>query len=493
MAQILYETPAGLINGVNINFTVQNTLSFLTLQGQVLTGGGVDYVLSGNNITMVDPPLTNAVFLSFYLYQSSNPILSTPSTNAYGVTVSQLKADITRMMKGTSLREVGDFYGTAAAAANRMLARIDTEETRRTVTAASPFYDNVQDYALPSDYKRMLDIRPQANRQSMPGRSDFGETAQKQFGIRHSPNSFSIRWNNMIRTISAQQLPMGGVAQMDSFDVTVSGSTVTSNGAWTGEGDASGLYAETLNFVEGNGSLGFNLSGVTGLADIVNSTAAALDLSALKFKDASVYALYIPVGFSARFVSLTLRRGSSSANYVQATTTTKLDGTAFTDGWNFVLFNWISASITGAPDDTKNTYRRLGFQYTTGPAINGVLVDNWTDSLGNLYEFEYYSNYLFRTAAGAWEATPTADTDLVNVSQSSYQILLNEMMIDITKQIRTGSVQETELADFRLMLNGQPQSRYVKDPPYHGLYADYTKMYPSSAIPTITQTYQFDV
>ncbi len=49
------------------------------------------------------------------------------------------------------------------------------------------------------------------------------------------------------------------------------------------------------------------------------------------------------------------------------------------------------------------------------------------------------------------------------------------------------------MTDWRLMLNGQPQTRYVKDPPYHGYYADYMKQFPSSAIVTVTKTYEFDV
>jgi hypothetical protein len=487
MASILYEIPTGLINGVNKVFTVVNTPSFVTLNGPVQTPGGVDYTLTGFTLTFVNAPNIGASLLSFYLYQSANPILSTPSTSAYFITLAQLKNDIAAKMKGTSLKEIGDFYGTVAGAGNRMLARIDTEETRRTITLATPFYDNVQDYALPSDYKRMIDIRPQANRLQMPGRSHFNQTAVRQFNERLNANSFSIHWNNMVQTIRAQQLPIGNVLQMDSFDTQIS------NGSWSAEGDASGLYPEVLNYVEGNGSLGFNLSGVTGLADIVNTTATVTDLSALKYNDASVYALYIPIGFSNRFVSLTLRRGSDASNYKHAVTTSKIDGTAFTDGWNLVMFNWNSATTNGTPDDTKNTYRRLGFQYTVGPVITGVLVDNWTDALGNLYEMEYYSNYLFRTASGSWINIPTLDTDLVNVSLNSYEILKSEIMIDVIKEIRTGAVQSSELADYRLMLNGQPQSRYVKDPPYHGAYADYLKSYPSSAIVTVTRTYDFDV
>ncbi len=411
------------------------------------------------------------------------------------ISISQLKNDIQQMMKGTSLNEIQDFEGMAGKAAARMLARISPEETRRTAVLATPFWDNVNDYALASDYKQMIDIRPTAfpNRQNMPGQSDWGQTTPKQFNIRLNGNSFSIRWNNFVRTLRAQVLPSGQVQQMDSFDVFVTGLNAVSNGTWTAEGDASGLYNEPLNFVEGQASMGMNLSGSTGLADVVNSTAAAANMVAMNNENTSFIFFYIPVGYSSRFTSFTLRRGSDASNYYSQTATTKMDGTAFTDGWNFLMFNWGTASTTGTPDNTLNTYRRFGINYTAGAAINGCLLDNWTDSLGTLYEIEYYSEFLFRTSAGSWLAVPTADTDLVNVSPTSYEILKTEMMIDITQIIRTGNTRVTELADWRQMLNGQPQSRYVKDPPYHGLYADYLAMFPSSAIRTITSYYNFDL
>lgn len=401
------------------------------------------------------------------------------------ITIAQLKSDIAGKMKGTSVREIKDFYSTASSAAARMLSRIDTEETRRTQTLSTPFWDNVQDYVAPTDYKRMIDIRPQANRTDLPGLSDFSQTGARQFRERLDTNSFSIQWNNGVRTLRAQRLPAGNVATLDTFD------NPTSNGSWSAVGDASGLYTESLNFIQGNGAVGCNLSGVTGAANLVNTTAAVVDLSALRYQDSSFLYVYIPLGSSARFTSFKLRRGSSASNYKEATATAKGDGTAFTDGWNFLRFDWNGATTTGTPDDTQNTYHYFGMVYTIGTAITGFLVDSWTDALGSLYEVEYYSEYLFRTAAGVWEPTPTDDSDILNVSYASYEIFKTEMMIDIVQQIRIEPVRSAELADFRLQLNGQPQSRYVKDPPYHGLYADYDSKFPSSAIITVSNYFDY--
>lgn len=400
------------------------------------------------------------------------------------VSLANLKSDISGKLRGTSIREVNDFYGTVASAANRMLSRIDTQETIRIQTLASPFFDNVNDYSLISDVKRVIDLRPQAGRMSKPGRSIYSETSPRQFLTRLDQNSYSIKWNNMVRSLRAQRLLGGNVATMDTFD-SITG--------WTANVDSSGLYKEALNFVEGNASMGFNLSGATGSANVENSTGAVTDLSANLYQDSSFLYFYIPVGFSSRFTSFNLRRGSSASAYKEASTTTKVDGTAFTDGWNFLKFDWNSATTTGSPDDTKNTYRRFGIVYSAGAAISSCLIDSWTNSLGELYEMEYFSEFLFRTSAGAWIHTPTTDTDLVNVGTTSYSILIAEIMVELTMQLRTGNLRQEELRDWRLMLNGISENRYVKDVADIGLYNNYLRMFPSSAIIIATSTYSFDV
>lgn len=405
------------------------------------------------------------------------------------ITLSQLKSDITLKLKGTGLRQILDFYAVAAGSASRMLSRIDPQETVRTATLASPFYDNVNDYVLATDYKDMIDIRPQANRIDEPGLSNYEATAPRQFLERLNPNSFSIRWNSGVRTLRAQVLPTGNCVMLDAFD------GASSNGLWVASADASGLYTEPLNYVQGNGSLGLNLSGVTGIGTISNSTVpAALDLSAYLNEDVSPIFVWIPIGYSSRITSLEFRRGDSASVYRTVTVTTKADGTAFTDGWNFLLPSWINGSnVGGTPTNTSNQYRLITINYSIGAAISGFLIDNWTNALGKLYEMEYYSECLFRSSVGAWLYTPTADTDLVNVGPASYEILKTEMMVDITQIIRTGPEMREQLADWRVMLNGQPPNRYVKDPQYRGLYADYVLKFPSSAIPTVTKTYDFDV
>jgi len=101
-------------------------------------------------------------------------------------------------------------------------------------------------------------------------------------------------------------------------------------------------------------------------------------------------------------------RGESITANKAATVSTQADGTAFQDGWNF-LFSRDTATTTGSPTNLLNTYRKFTVNYTVGTAIPGCIIDSWTNSLGNLYEAEYYSEYMFRTAAGIWISKPTDD------------------------------------------------------------------------------------
>lgn len=65
-AKFIYnEVPTGTVNGSNTAFTLANTPASGTLQlyadGMRMKGGGVDYTLSGANITMIVAPSTAIV------------------------------------------------------------------------------------------------------------------------------------------------------------------------------------------------------------------------------------------------------------------------------------------------------------------------------------------------------------------------------------------------------------------------------------------------
>ena len=68
------ETPTGAVDSANVTYTLAHAPSpagslILTVNGQVMTSGGVDYTLSGSTITMVTaPPTTSVIRAISYVY-----------------------------------------------------------------------------------------------------------------------------------------------------------------------------------------------------------------------------------------------------------------------------------------------------------------------------------------------------------------------------------------------------------------------------------------
>lgn len=66
------ETPNGIVNGSNTAFTLSVAPSpvaslKLFVNGQLLTSGGVDYTLSGTDITLETAPPTGSVIRAWFL------------------------------------------------------------------------------------------------------------------------------------------------------------------------------------------------------------------------------------------------------------------------------------------------------------------------------------------------------------------------------------------------------------------------------------------
>lgn len=67
------ETPSGVIDGSNVDFTLANPPSpsqslQLYLNGALQEAGGGDFTLSGSDITFVNPPILGSVLIAYYMY-----------------------------------------------------------------------------------------------------------------------------------------------------------------------------------------------------------------------------------------------------------------------------------------------------------------------------------------------------------------------------------------------------------------------------------------
>lgn len=327
------------------------------------------------------------------------------------------------MLHGGTLNKVRNFYDACQRAAGNILLRTDPAETRRIANLTNAVHDDIYDYTAPSDLKKVIDIRPQTNRTNADNFSQwFAEEFDKYkdrwddiFQIRHSDGTKSLR---ISKDISPAPIT---VHDMNSL---------TDSGTVAIVGTASGLKVSTQYYITGNKSIEFDLAAdgdgiqITGMS--------AIDLTDHDEISEHFIRVYLPS--TSGITSITPVWGNDlTANYWTGTAqTAQADGTAFRVGWNIIKTGWTTETGTVAPATIDSL--KLTFSITS--AISNVRVDYWSSSIGEIFEIEYYSKYLFRSSSGTFKEIPTSDDDIINLDTETYNIFLNELLIECAKQIQ---------------------------------------------------------
>jgi hypothetical protein len=190
---------------------------------------------------------------------------------------------------------------------------------------------------------------------------------------------------------------------------------------------------DNTNYVQAGGSLAFDLNTAGSAATLVNSTMQPMDLSDQTGQGTFFCYVYMPN--ASGISSVRLRWGSAVANYHESTATTTQANTAFQNGWNLLAFSWASATTNGVPDDTALNYLQIVINYN-GTAQTACRINDFNSVIGTVLGMSYYSKYLFRSSAGAWQETVLDDTDLVNLDTESYNLLTYQCMIQVAQQLQ---------------------------------------------------------
>ena len=387
-------------------------------------------------------------------------------------TIAQVKTKITSRLHGTTLNKISDFYTICQDAAELMLSRIDPVETTRKTTLTNAVYDNVYDYSLPSDFKSPADLVLQANADNT-NNSTLQRTFAREFVNRKKNNQLAILWRDAVQFLRFSR-------NINTPVVVDKADSLTENGTWAVGGNASGLVLDTLNYVSGNGSLKANVSSSGALVNVI------------------------------------IRIGNDDSNYFHRTVTTG-HFEAFKQGWNLLRFDISGMTEVGSVDMSAIDYVRVTVTYNTNQTAyyektltnsldlsenydsDGAIflytyfdsttnltllrLDNITANLGSMFDLTYYSNYLFRTSAGAWISKPTSDSDIVNLSEVSYKIFEAEISRIITQQVE-GAMGIFDYTYWNTQLEGADGTGENT-----GLYADYLAQFPSERLESTTTYY----
>lgn len=339
-------------------------------------------------------------------------------------TITSVRDDLTGMFRGTSVNKLTNINALFRRAARKVLSKIDPAPTKR-ITQVTLF-DGVYTYSAVDDLKKVIDIRPQVNRgyeDRLRNRNSLSFDQRKVY----ENNLFHVTWESATRRLRVKKTLNRSGSTVNNCEST------TANGTWAADGTgATNLTTDTDDFVDGAGSLNFDLASGQATGYIENSTMSQVDLTDHDEKSSIFAYVYFPA--ASIITNVILRWGNDASNYWSATVTAPFDRTAFQNGWNLLRFNWNGATETGTVAPATIDYLRVTITYNQ-TAETDIRVDRIFSSLGEIWEVEYYSELLFRTSGGTWGATVTDDSDLVNLDIESYNLFLDECALEGAKQI----------------------------------------------------------
>jgi hypothetical protein len=242
-------------------------------------------------------------------------------------------------------------------------------------------------------------------------------------------NLVTIADNDMTRRLRFTGPTDDQFTTVSSLDNTDSG-----GGTWSAFGNASTVAQDTNNYVEGGGSLSFTLTSGGTTAGIVNSTLTSIDIS--KYVADGALFLWAYIVDTTNVTNFIVRIGSSASAYHQITVTTQGDGTAFTNGWNLLKFNFSATSDTGTPTDTATTYVALYMTKSSGKTGTLYRFDGLQIHTGEYAQVLYYSAFGWQTQGGTYIENSTATSDYIVALSDEMPLIEAAIQMEVYKELR---------------------------------------------------------
>ncbi len=387
------------------------------------------------------------------------------------LTYTQIQAKVTPKLRGTTLDRVPSFDEKCREAAGNVLLHASPLETIRRARIENAIYSHIFNYTGPTDLKgnnNIIDIRPIGVRSSS---DDVAGRFGREFDIRKGRDTFTVEMINGVKTLRLSKRIAGHTVLHEMDSIT----------NLTASGDVQNLDTNTLDYVAGNGSVQFGLSGATGSGTIEIALASQIDLSDMEDIGSLFHWLNFPD--ATRLTSVSLRWGNDSSNYWSKTITSPHDRSAFeSNAFTLLRADWQTASETGSPVSTAVDYLAIVFTYSSGVALSNVRLDNITAAKGQAYEVLYYSDRLFKTAAGTFIEIPTTGSDTLNLAIDGENLFIYELMLILIQELGQKSVAQNAKW-FQEKLYGTPNS--------DGMYDVYNANYPAQAVEQQTTYHNF--
>ncbi len=368
------------------------------------------------------------------------------------MTIQDAKANLSAQLHGGTLNRVRNVEMLFERTANTLLSRIDPIDTMRTAALASTIHDDIYNYSAPSDFKSIVDLYPQDNRQS------------HDTSVRNQAKAFDLRRMLQNRTVSIEGSEGSKILRINwrsrQGKTIHTMNSVTDNGTWSAVGSATGVEADTIFKISGSASIKFDLAASGD--GIQNTTMSATDLT--NEDEVADFFTWIYFGTVPTSVSAVWGNDLTTNYWTSTVQTTQADGSAFKVGWNLLKFSWSTATETGSVNPA--TIDSFKITVAADSAQNNIRVDNIVCSIGRNFDLKYYSKYILKNSSGIWITRTTSDDDIVVLDNDAIQIWHLE-------NLKAGA-QQTEGADSGFDINWA-------DKELERMYREYETKYPSQS------------
>lgn len=407
------------------------------------------------------------------------------------INITTLKSRLTPKLHGANLNKVvGSLYDKFREAAATVLLHIDPPSTVYYSRIDNALYDKIYNYTCPAYLKnpsKIIDIRPISIRNI---NDEPVSTSGRSFDVKKDKNNITVETISGVKTLRINNVftpPQKMIVDFSAVNLDSTTPTVTASG------DASAITQDYLDYITGNASMSFTLSGSTGQGVISVTLPTTFDLSEL-LNFGSIFE-WFEISDGTRMTNVKLRWGSSdtSSNYWEQTVTIPQGRTAFdTSAWDLLNNTWTTATKTGSPDSASIKYLQFIINYTTGAALTAKL-DSVTASLGRAYEVGYYDSRIFKDASsGALKEIPTTDSDLITLDETALNIYIYECLRVLGPELK-GRNMASDMAEWKLKLYGDGRMvRGTLVANEEGWYRDYISQNASNALPPQESYYDFE-
>lgn len=355
-------------------------------------------------------------------------------------TVFQLKNSVSGILSGVDLSNVDDLNPSLERAAATLIQKADIPEASGTQNIT--LYSGVLDYLCDQRIfgTAVNDIRPQgisrspSNFVTKIGGEDFDRTKNYYYP---SGTRSTFQYQNGVPIIRikapfpTQQViidPMNAVG--------------TSPNAWIAAGTASGLTVDATNYYQAPASLRMTVTGL-GTGTLTKTLQSPLSMANYQGVGVAFIAIQIPSGTSAAaLATLSLKLGSSSANYALVAQSQGFLGAWVSGNWMLVAFDFSAGSAVGTPDWSAIQYVQISAG--TLSTITNFRVGGLFMSLPTPAQILYQSAAIF-LASGATEPTTsiTANTDTIILTDPAYNLFLFESAQAILQNTGAGAGDST--------------------------------------------------